>query len=95
MHHILTVLSTLGNRLHCIFVTLFAFSICTVIVVSATDDGRPCMEYSASTKHLEHIAELEAAYSGSDYNINWEEVKLGKAAGMPGGWKINQVSTVK
>ncbi len=52
-------------------------------------------EYTASTKQLEHISDQEATYSGLDYTIDWEEVKLGKAAGMPGGWKTDPVSSTK
>ena len=44
--------------------------------------------YVVSKKRLEHIAEQESTYEGPDYDINWEEVRQGKAAGMPGSWKI-------
>ena len=30
--------------------------------------------------------EQQRQYAGSEYNINWEEVKEGKSAGMPGRW---------
>ena len=35
---------------------------------------------------LEHISSQQRKYNAKTYNIDWEEVKTGKAAGMPGGW---------
>ncbi len=55
------------------------------------DAGREYKEYTASTKQLVHIAEQESAYNDPDFNIDWDEVKLGKAAGMPGAWKTDEV----
>lgn len=45
--------------------------------------------YTVSPSHLEHVATLESVYSGPDYQIDWGEVKQGKAAGMPGQWTQN------
>lgn len=42
--------------------------------------------YSSESPLQEHIADQQQMYAGPDYNINWEEVKEGKAAGMPGAW---------
>jgi hypothetical protein len=35
---------------------------------------------------LEHISSQQRKYDAPTYNIDWDEVKTGKAAGMPGGW---------
>lgn len=35
---------------------------------------------------LEHISSQQSKYDTKTYNIDWEEVKTGKAAGMPGRW---------
>lgn len=35
---------------------------------------------------LKHISSQQRKYDSQTYNIDWEEVKTGKAAGMPGGW---------
>ena len=35
---------------------------------------------------LEHISSQQSKYDTQKYNIDWDEVKRGKAAGMPGGW---------
>ena len=35
---------------------------------------------------VEHISSQQRKYDAKAYNIDWEEVKTGKAAGMPGGW---------
>ena len=34
----------------------------------------------------QHWQEQEATYGGSEYDINWEEVKAGRSSGMPGKW---------
>ena len=34
----------------------------------------------------QHWQEQEATYGGSEYDINWKEVKAGRSAGMPGKW---------
>ena len=33
-----------------------------------------------------YLEEQQQDYGASEYNINWEEVKMGKSAGMPGKW---------
>ena len=35
---------------------------------------------------LEHLSSQQKRYDAKTYNIDWEEVKAGQAAGMPGGW---------
>lgn len=35
---------------------------------------------------LEHLSSQQSKYNTETYNINWEQVKSGQAAGMPGGW---------
>lgn len=35
---------------------------------------------------LEHLSSQQTRYDADTYNIDWEEVKAGRAAGMPGGW---------
>lgn len=42
---------------------------------------------SAPGPNMEHyLEEQQQAYGGSEYGIDWEEVKGGTSAGMPGRW---------
>ena len=34
----------------------------------------------------EYLEEQREAYGGSEYNIDWEEVREGRSSGMPGKW---------
>lgn len=43
---------------------------------------------------LEHISSQQRKYDSRTYNIDWDEVKTGKAAGMPGGWVSRKFYTV-
>ena len=40
---------------------------------------------------LEHISSQQRKYDSRTYNIDWDEVKTGKAAGMPGGWVSQKI----
>lgn len=48
------------------------------------DELSSCLEVTEF--QLEHISSQQRKYSAKTYNIDWEDVKAGKAAGMPGGW---------
>ena len=51
-----------------------------------------CHEEEASSPQqltefqLEHLNSQQRRYDAKTYNIDWEEVKAGQAAGMPGEW---------
>lgn len=40
----------------------------------------------AEPSRREFLEEQQEQYGGSEYGIDWEEVKEGKSAGMPGKW---------
>ncbi len=55
-----------------------------------TEDSTPSQPASVvpAYDHSSHLAGLEEWYGGPEYSIDWEEVKEGQAAGMPGKWLV-------
>lgn len=35
---------------------------------------------------VQYLEEQQDLYGGSEYNIDWGEVRTGESAGMPGKW---------
>ena len=50
------------------------------------EEGVACGESSCDQSPDVAVMEQQMAYREPKYSIDWEEVKKGKAAGMPGKW---------